>query len=94
MRQRWRIGFKAERLGYLVDRGPEGIAATLYQQEESTGFWKPVNYTSRTQMKTEQKYSQVEGESLAIQVGIISNRMYLYGKPFVVVTDHQPSILV
>jgi len=77
----------------VVDRGPEGIAATLYQQEESSGFWKPVNYTtSRTQTKTEQRYSQIEGESLAIQVGIMSNRMYLYGNPFVVVTDHQPLV--
>ena len=27
----------------IVDRGPERIAATLYQKEDDTGFWRPVN---------------------------------------------------
>ena len=74
----------------IVDRGPEGLAATLYQKETDTGFWKPVNYTSRTQTKTEQRYSQIEGESLAIHFGVTSNRMYLYGFLFIVITEHQP----
>ena len=31
----------------VVDRGPEGVAATLYQQDPYTMHWHPMNYTSR-----------------------------------------------
>jgi len=80
----WCQGQKTE---LVIDRGPEGLATTLYQEEPETGFWRPINYCSRTQTKAEQRYSQIEGESLAIQFGVLSNQMYLYSNHFVVVTD-------
>ena len=76
----------------LVDRGPQGIASTLYQQNPDTGKWHTINHTSRSLKPTEQKYAAVEGESLAILHGVTSNRMYLYGQRFNVVTDHQPLV--
>jgi len=81
----WCKGRKTE---LVVDIGPEGLAATLCQEEPETGFWRPINYCSRTQTKAEQRYSQIKGESLAIQFGVLLNQMYLYGNQFVVVTDH------
>ena len=74
----------------VVDRGPEGIAATVMQRESTSDEWQPINYTSRAKTKTEKNYSPIEGESLAIYSGILTNKMYLYGIPFTVITDHKP----
>ena len=76
----------------VVDRGPEGIAATVMQKDPDTSQWRPINYTSRAKTPTERNYSPIEGESLAIMSGILSNRMYLYGIPFTAVTDHKPLV--
>jgi len=51
----WCQGQKTE---LVIDRGPEGLATTLYQEEPETGFWRPINYCSRTQTKAEQRYSR------------------------------------
>ena len=78
----------------IVDRGPEGISATLYQKEPSTKFWRPLTYYSRALKKTEKNYSPVEGESLAIKWGILVNKMSLHGIKFKVITDHQPLVVL
>ena len=38
----------------VVDRGPSGISATLYQKNPTTKIWKTINYSSRALTKTEQ----------------------------------------
>ena len=77
-----------------VDEGPAGVAAIVAQRYEMEGIdhpvWRPVNHTSRAKTKTEMNYGKVDGESLGVLTGIKSNKMYLYGKPFEVVVDHQP----
>ena len=73
-----------------VDRGPEGLGATLYQREPSTGYWKPITYHSRALKKAEKNYSPMEGESLAIKYGILINKLMLHGNKFVVKSDHEP----
>ena len=74
----------------IVDRGPEGISATLYQQEPSTKFWRPITYYSRALKKTEKNYSPMEGESLAIKWGILVNKMFLHGIKFKVIQIINP----
>ena len=76
----------------VVDRGPKGISATLFQQEPESGHYKTINYSSRTLTDTEQRYAPVEGESLAILFGVTTNRMYLHGMKFEVITDHKPLV--
>ena len=78
----------------IVDRGPEGISATLYQKEPSTKFWRPITYYSRALKKTEENYSPMEGESLAIKWGILVNKMFLHGIKLKVITDHQPLVVL
>jgi len=39
----------------VVDRGPKGISATLFQKETESGHFKTINYSSRTLTKTEQR---------------------------------------
>ena len=55
--------FSAERETQLVvDRGPEGIAATVMQKDPDTSQWRPINYTSRAKTPTERNYSPIEGD--------------------------------
>ena len=54
--------------------------------------WRPVAYNSRAKTVAELGYGKVDGESLAIMSGMLSNRMYLYGMELEVVTDHQPLV--
>ena len=42
--------------------------------------------------RAKERNAAIEGESLAIFHGITTNRMFLYGMPFIVVTDHKPLV--
>ena len=78
------------------DDGPHGVAATVAQEYKVDGVdhmvWRPVNYTSRAKTEVEMAYGKVDGESLGVLSGILSNKMYLYGTRFTVVTDHLPIV--
>ena len=58
------------------------------------GWWQPeahcIQYASRTLSKAEQAYAQIEREGLALVFGVRRFHQYLYGRPFVLVTDHRP----
>ena len=49
----------------------------------------PVSYYSRKLLLREQRYSTVEKELLAIKLATNAFRVYLLGRPFVIVTDHR-----
>ena len=54
------------------------------------GIEQPIAFASRTLSCSEVNYSQIEKEDLAIICGVHKFHQYLYGKPFVLVTDHKP----
>ena len=73
----------------IVDAGAEGVGAILAQQQPDQSL-HPVNFASKTLTKTEQSYSQIKKEALAVLWGCKRFHLYLYGTSFTVLTDHKP----
>ncbi|MCG8044483.1 MAG: RNase H-like domain-containing protein, partial [Candidatus Thiodiazotropha endolucinida] len=74
-----------------TDASSYGLGCALFQEQEN-GDMKPVSYASRALSPTEQRYSTIEKEALAITFGCEKNRDFLIGKTFHIETDHLPLI--
>ena len=71
-----------------TDASNTGVGAVLMQEHNGQLF--PVSYASRKLLDRERKYSTMERECLGIIFGLRKFEMYLYGKEFVLQTDHEP----
>ena len=69
-----------------TDASNYGIGAVLVQESH------PVGYASRALSKTEKRASATEREleAVAVHWGCLQFRVYLAGRKFTLVTDHQP----
>jgi len=67
-----------------------GNGAVLLQSWDGESF--PVAYASKKLLPRQQTYSVVVRECLAIVWGIQKFQAYLYGRQFVLQTDHQPLV--
>ena len=70
------------------DASARGVGACL--MHVVNGEEKPVAYTSRTLSPAEVNYAHIEREALAIIFGVKRFNQYLYGREFILVTDHRP----
>ncbi|KAL5516318.1 hypothetical protein EMCRGX_G001611 [Ephydatia muelleri] len=66
------------------DASDVGVGAVLSQVDD-TGADHPVAYFSRKLLPREQKYSTIEKECLAIKLATQAFRVYLLGKPFLII---------
>ena len=74
-----------------ADASSYGLGAVL-TQIQSDGTCRPVVYASRALTSTEERYAQIEKESLAITWACERFSDYLIGKSFHVHTDHKPLV--
>ena len=65
--------------------GVGGVLSVLRDQ-----CWRPVSYFSRHLSRTEGNYSASEREMLAIVLAVERFKQYLYGRDFVILSDHLP----
>jgi len=70
------------------DASPYGVAGVLSHSVK--GIEKPVAFISRSLTTSEQNYSQLDREALSIYWTIKKFMIYLYGRPFTLVTDNKP----
>ena len=71
-----------------TDASTKGLGATPWQ-EQPDGNLKPIGFASRFLSDTEKKYAINELELLAVVWGLEHFRLYVYGKPNKLLTDHQ-----
>ena len=79
-----------DQFSLVTDASGLGIGSVL--QVRRQGEWTPAAYFSRQLKGPEQRYSETEIEALAVVESVRHFNYYLYGKTFVIYTDHKPLI--
>jgi hypothetical protein len=71
-----------------TDASNRGLGAVLLQEQD--GLLHPVGFASRKLSAAESRYSTIEKECLAIVWGVGKFNTYLYGRSFILESDHCP----
>ena len=75
------------------DVSPYGLDSALSHLMDY-GTERPKAFASRSLTKAERAYSQIDKKALALYVGVVTFRTYVYGRLFTLVTDHKPLVSI
>lgn len=75
---------------FILTTDASNVAIGAVLSQGTIGQDKPVAFASRTLNESEQRYSTIEKELLAIVWACKYFRPYLFGRKFTIVTDHRP----
>jgi len=75
-----------------TDASQDGIGAVLMQEYDGERF--PVVYISKKLKPAETRYATIERECLALVWAVKKLHTYLYGREFILETDHQPLLFL
>ena len=79
----------ALQVGISCDASNVGIGVVLFHRYPD-GSERPISNVSKTLTPSQRRYSQIQKEALAVVFGLKKFHQFLYGRKFILVTDHKP----
>ncbi|XP_033115749.1 uncharacterized protein K02A2.6-like, partial [Anneissia japonica] len=73
------------------DASETGVGVVLFHRY-ADGSERPLAYASKTLNDSQRKYAQIQKEALSIIFALKKFHQFLYGRKFILVTDHKPLI--
>ena len=80
-------------VGISCDASELGIGAVLFHRYQDSSE-RPITNASKTLTKAQRHYSQIHKEALAIIFALKKFHQFLYGRQFILITDHKPLITI
>ena len=76
-------------IGISCDASSVGVGAVLFYRYPD-GSERPISNVSKTLTTSQRNYSQVQKEALAFVFALKKFFQYLFGRKFILITDHKP----
>ena len=78
-------------VGISCDASESGVGAVLFHRYKDNSE-RPIANASKTLTDAQKRYPQIQKEALSIIFALKKYHQFLYGRPFILVTDHKPLI--